>query len=79
MQDALENELIDYLKKYDIPYHDIYIGKPHYHIIIDDRGFKCASSEEWGNVVDFVHNEATPHTLHHDPEERKRLYERFEK
>ena len=78
MQNALQQEMTDYLAKYHIPYHTIYIGKPHYHVLIDDRGFKACSDEEWGNVVDFVHGEAKPHTLHDNPEERQRLYKRFD-
>jgi hypothetical protein len=77
-QNRIEQEMLDYLQKYEIPFHEIYRGKPHYHILIDDRGFKAASSEEWSNVIDFVHGEAKPHTLHDDPEERANLYNRFD-
>lgn len=78
MQAKLEEEMVYYLSQYYIPYHSIYIGKPHYHILIDDRGFKAASDEEWGNVLDFVRGETKPHNLHDKPEERARLYKRFD-
>lgn len=30
-------EMIEYLTKYDIPYHTIYVGKPLYGYLVDDR------------------------------------------
>jgi hypothetical protein len=36
---TLEEEMVGYLKFYNIKYHKIIRDKPHYHIIIDDRAF----------------------------------------
>lgn len=36
-QETLHGRMIEYLKKYDIPYTGIHYNKPHFHITIDDR------------------------------------------
>ena len=76
-QRKIEQEMVEYLATYYIPYHTIYRGKPLYHLLIDDRGYKASSSKEWKKVVDFVHDDAISHTLEDQPEEKDKLYERF--
>lgn len=34
-------EIVDYMKKYDLPYDDIYWGKPFFNYVIDDRNVGC--------------------------------------
>jgi len=38
---------LNWLDKYDIPYDEIYFGKPNAHIYIDDRAFRF---ENWGAI-----------------------------
>tara|TARA_Y100001958_G_C21199289_1_gene526144 strand:- start:356 stop:733 length:378 start_codon:yes stop_codon:yes gene_type:complete len=37
---------IDWLKKYDIPYDEIYFGKPWANLYIDDNGFRFSNWED---------------------------------
>lgn len=39
---------LDWLVKYDVPYDEIYFGKPNAHLYIDDRGFRFKS---WSEVT----------------------------
>ena len=45
---------IDWLKKYDIPYDEIYFGKPWANLYIDDNGFRFKNWEDLdGSGDDF--------------------------
>jgi capsule biosynthesis phosphatase len=38
---------LDWMEKYEIPYDEIYFGKPNAHLYIDDRAFRF---ESWTNM-----------------------------
>ena len=78
VQDKIEKEMLDYLHEHGIPYHRWERSKPHYHIIVDDRGYRASTAEHWGSLVDFVKEEAQPHTLSNDDVSWAELYSRFE-
>ena len=40
---------LDWLAKYEVPYDEIYFGKPWAHVYIDDNAFRFKSWEEIGN------------------------------
>lgn len=40
---------LDWLAKYDIPYDEIFFGKPNAHLYIDDRGYRFSS---WDHVTE---------------------------
>ncbi len=39
---------LDWLEKYQVPYDEIYFGKPNAHLYIDDRGFRFSS---WSDLT----------------------------
>jgi histidinol phosphatase-like enzyme len=46
---TLEDEMIEYLNIHKIKFHTIVKGKPHYHMIIDDRAFN-PNTQGWKNI-----------------------------
>lgn len=66
----------DYLYEHNIPYHDIYLGKPQFDAIIDDRALTFRGS--WDAIVDdllrifptaFTTREQDGEDVVHDEEE----------
>jgi len=49
---TLEEEMVGYLKFYNIPYNNIINNKPHYHIIIDDRAMN--PKDGWNNILNSI-------------------------
>lgn len=39
---------LDWLEKYDVPYDEIYFGKPNGHVYIDDRALRY---QDWGSIT----------------------------
>jgi histidinol phosphatase-like enzyme len=51
---TLEDEMVAFLRIHKIKYHHIVKGKPHYHIIIDDRAFN--PKQGWDNILKQIPN-----------------------
>lgn len=45
---------LDWLERYDVPYDEIYFGKPNAHLYIDDRAFRFSS---WKDVTPELLND----------------------
>ena len=60
--------LFDWLKKWDIPYDEIYFGKPHADILIDDAAYTHTSWSESARKIDDIerHYLASPSVLYRE-------------